>query len=388
MLIGIIGAPNKGKSTLFSALTMANAEIADYPFTTIKPNRGVAYVARECPGKQLGLKCNPRNSTCVNGTRYIPIEIVDVAGLVPGAHLGKGMGNQFLSDAIAADVLIQVIDGTGKTDLNGNHVENSDPAQEVIMIFDELSHWVAGIVMKHMPQMIKRKDGAKTLHEVLAGLRISEKTVEETMTKLGLSSSNMNWKSQDALAFAQSLIRTSKPIVVAINKSDSASQEAIKKIKEELKGTDAIACSAAVELSLKKAAKLGVIDYASGARGFKITGNVTEEQKKGLEFMRSFVEKSGTGIQEILDRAIFGELGLIAVYPVEDENKCTDHFGNVLPDARLMKSGGTALDLARMIHTDLEKNFLYGIDAKKKMRIGKEHQLKDGDVIKIVSAVK
>ncbi|MDE1846019.1 MAG: YchF-related putative GTPase [Candidatus Micrarchaeota archaeon] len=388
MLIGIIGAPNKGKSTLFSALTMANAEIGDYPFTTIKPNRGVAYVARECPEKQLGLKCNPRNSTCTNGIRYIPIEIVDVAGLVPGAHLGKGMGNQFLTDAIAADVLIQVIDGTGKTDLNGNHTQTSNPAEEVRMIFDELSHWVAGIVKKHMPAMIKRKDGTKALHEVLAGLRISEKIIEDTVNKLGLASSGINWKDEEILSFSQALVRAGKPIVVAINKSDSASPQQIEKINESLKEMEVVACSAAVELSLKKAAKAGIIDYASGARGFNITGNATDEQNKGLEFMKSFVQKSGTGIQELLHSAIFKTLNLIVVYPVEDENKCTDHFGNVLPDARLMRRGGTAVDLARMIHTDLEKNFLYAIDAKKKMRIGKEHQLNDGDVIKIASAAK
>lgn len=388
MLIGIIGAPNKGKSTLFSALTMANAEIADYPFTTIKPNRGVAYVARECPEKQLEVKCTPRNSTCVDGIRYIPIEIVDVAGLVPGAHLGKGMGNQFLSDAIAADVLIQVIDASGKTDLEGNHSEGSDPAQEVRMISEELSQWVAGIIKRHIVGILKRKDGAKAIHEILAGLKISEAAIEDTIGKLGLSSSNISWKEEDILNFSRELIRISKPIVVAANKEDAASAEKIEKIKSELKGIQVVSCSAAIELALKKAAKSKIIDYSSGSKSFNITGEISEEQRKALNFMKGFIAKKGSGIQELLDKIVFGTLNLIVVYPVEDENKYTDHFGHVLPDARLLENGSTAVDLARMIHTDLEKNFLYGVDAKRKMRIGKEHALKDGDVVKIVSAVK
>ena len=125
LLIGIIGAPNKGKSTLFSAMTAVEVPIADYAFTTIKPNMGVAYATTECADVGLGVKCTPRNSSCLDGIRKIPINIVDVAGLVPGAHLGKGMGNQFLNDIVNADVLVQVVDASGKTDINGGKAEGA-----------------------------------------------------------------------------------------------------------------------------------------------------------------------------------------------------------------------------------------------------------------------
>lgn len=388
MLIGIIGAPNKGKSTLFSALTLANAEIADYPFTTIKPNYGVAYVAKQCPEKELHVKCNPKNSTCTNGVRYIPINIVDIAGLVPGAHLGKGMGNQFLTDAIAADVLVQVVDASGKTDLNGNHIESADPSQEVSMVFEELSHWVAGIIKKHMNMISKRKDGAKALSEILTGLKVNEYQIQKAMDKSGLILSGSSWKDEQTELFSSNLVKISKPIVVCANKSDITSDTAMAALKEKLKGYHVVECSAALELALKKASKTGIIDYVSGSKSFNIVGEVSNEQRKAIEFMKNFVERKGTGIQELLNCVVVDVLKLIAAYPVEDENKYTDHFGNVLPDARFVENTSTALDLARTIHTDLAKNFLYAIDAKKKMRISKEQALKDGDVIKIVSAAK
>jgi len=388
MLIGIIGAPNKGKSTLFSALTMTTAEIADYPFTTIKPNQGVAYVARECAEKELRVKCNPKNGICKNGTRYIPIQIVDVAGLVPGAHLGKGMGNQFLTDAICADVLIQVVDLSGKTDLSGNSSDDSNPAEEVKMIAEELSHWISGIVKKHISGIAKRKDGAKALHEILAGMRVSEAQIERAINESGLTSSNIGWADSDIESFSRSLLKISKPLVVAANKVDVAPPGALDKLRNELAGYTVIECSAAIELALKKAAKAGAIDYNPGEKDFKIIGNLSPDQTKALEFMRTFIKKSGTGVQQLLNGVVFEVLKMIVVYPVEDENKYTNHFGEVLPDALLIERGKNIHDLAAKIHTDLAKNLLYGIDARKKMRINKEHELKDGDVIKIVSAVK
>jgi len=388
MLIGIIGAPNKGKSTLFSALTMASAEIADYPFTTIKPNQGVAYVARECVEKELGVKCTPKNGICKNGTRYIPIQIVDVAGLVPGAHLGKGMGNQFLTDAICADVLIQVVDLSGKTDLGGDVAENSDPAEEVRMIADELAHWVSGIIKKHMGGIAKRKDGAKALHEMLAGLRVSELQIEGAINISSLTSSNIGWGDSDIEAFSRALLKISKPLVVAANKLDLAPPGALEKLKGELGDYTVVECSAAIELALKKAAKAGAIDYNPGEKNFEITGNLNQDQSKALEYMKTFVRKNGTGVQQLLNSVVFDVLKMIVVYPVEDENKYTNHFGDVLPDALLVERGKNVHDLAAKIHSDLAKNLLYAIDAKKRMRINKEHELRDNDVIKIVSTVK
>ncbi|MGI0141534.1 MAG: GTPase [Candidatus Micrarchaeales archaeon] len=420
MLIGIIGAPNKGKSTLFSAMTMAEAEMADRPFTTIKPNYGVAYIAKECVEGELGVKCKPRNSVCKNGVRYIPINIVDVAGLVPGAHLGKGMGNQFLNDAIKADVLILVVDLTGKTDSNGNPTQDSDPRQEVGMIVDELAQWIAGIIKKHMKELSKEKDVVKGLGSILAGMRITEWEIKNAislthkfkeMERAGVTGTHLellkklyedvgndvrsqgpvDLKELDLDIFAKHLIGLSKPIVIAANKTDATTTdqlEKLKKVTEENYSFPVFGCSAAIELALRKAEKSGLIDYRPGDHDFKIVGNVTEEQKQALTYMKGFISKNGTGVNEMLSSIVFSVFEMIVVYPVEDENKYTDHFGNVLPDAILLPVSSTAEDLASVIHTDLAKNMLYALDARSKRRIGKEQELKDNDVIKIVSAAK
>ena len=141
MKVGLVGKPNAGKSTFFTSVTSAVAQIGDYPFTTIDKNVGIAHVRKQCPSKELGLIPNPNNSLSEDGIRYIPIEVIDVAGLVPGAHEGKGMGNKFLDDLRQADVLIHVVDSSGKTDLEGNAVDSADPLKEIIFLENELHHW-------------------------------------------------------------------------------------------------------------------------------------------------------------------------------------------------------------------------------------------------------
>lgn len=388
MLIGVIGAPNKGKSTLFSAITMANAEIANYPFTTIKPNYGVAYIPRKCADRELGVRCNARNSVCIDGTRLIPINTIDVAGLVPGAHLGKGMGNQFLNDLAEADAFIIVVDASGKTDMVGNACESSDPSLEVNMVMDEVVEWLAGIIKRHMNAIAKREDGAVALGEMLAGFRLDAGSIERAAEASALPISRISWSEGETRAFAKSLLMASKPFVVAANKADLVGEEEIKELREKLEGYEVVACSAAIELALRKAAKAGVVEYVPGSRSFGIVGSASEEQRKALDYMKGYISKRGTGISELFEKLVFDILKMIVVYPVEDENRFTDHFGNVLPDAILVRRGTTAAELAAKIHTDLAKNMLYAVDARKKTRLSKEYVLKDNDVIRIVSAAK
>jgi ribosome-binding ATPase YchF (GTP1/OBG family) len=388
MLIGLIGAPNKGKSTLFSALTTINVDIADYPFTTIEPNRGIAYATSKCPDTELNLKCNPHNSICINGTRLIPVEIMDVAGLVPGASIGKGMGNQFLNNIMEADALVQVIDASGKTDINGNRSEESDPVQEVKMVNEELIAWMSGILKKHAKKFISSKNGGQMLIELMAGFKISKTMVENALSASALPDSVSAWDDSDIASFATEILRISKPIIIAANKIDRASEENIKRIHEELKQFEVIECCAVVELALKKAAKEGIIHYVSGNRSFEIVKDANADKQAALDFMRNFLEIRSTGVQEIINTVVFKTLNNIIVYPVEDENKYTNHFGDVLPDAFLMPQGSTPLDLAKKIHTDIADNMLYAIDARKKMRISKDYILKNNDIIKIVSAAK
>jgi hypothetical protein len=390
MIVGIIGAPNKGKSTLFSALTSGEAKIANYPFTTIDPNKGVAYVSEECAEKKIGKKCKPRNSLCENGMRLVPVNIIDVAGLVPGAHEGKGMGNQFLNDLAGADGFIIVVDASGRTDAYGNEGAGN-PADDLEMIMSELVEWISAIIKKHMPQMSKKESGVDALADVLTVFNVTRASIETAVERLGLQSKRIAWSDEEIRKFSSAAILGSKHFIVAANKADAegakANENAIREKASEL-GMETVMCSAALELALKKAKDSGMISYDPLKGKIEILGNPNAEQKKALDYMKGFVESGGTGVQKVLNELVFKAMGNIVVYPVEDENKFSDHSGNVLPDAILMERGSTAYDLAMKIHTDIGKGMLYAIDAISKMRLAKNYVLKDGDIIKIVSTAK
>ncbi len=390
MIVGIIGAPNKGKSTLFSALTSGEAKIANYPFTTIDPNKGVAYVSEECAEKKIGKKCKPRNSLCENGMRLVPVNIIDVAGLVPGAHEGKGMGNQFLNDLAGADGFIIVVDASGRTDAYGNEGAGN-PADDLEMIMSELVEWISAIIKKHMPQMSKKESGVDALADVLTVFNVTRASIETAVERLGLQSKRIAWSDEEIRKFSSAAILGSKHFIVAANKADAegakANENAIREKASEL-GMETVMCSAALELALKKAKDSGMISYDPLKGKIEILGNPNAEQKKALDYMKDFVESGGTGVQKVLNELVFKAMGNIVVYPVEDENKFSDHSGNVLPDAILMERGSTAYDLAMKIHTDIGKGMLYAIDAISKMRLAKNYVLKDGDIIKIVSTAK
>lgn len=388
MIIGIIGGPNKGKSTLFSAITTIDVNIANYPFTTIKPNLGVGYASKQCVEKELGVKCMPRNSLCKDGTRLIPVNVIDVAGLVPGAHMGKGMGNQFLNDLMAADVLLQVVDASCKTDANGNNVEYSDPAEEILMVRDEISRWLAGILMRQMQKISKRSDGVSALCDVLSSFGIKKEQIEKSLQKASLVSSSINWGEDDAMAFASEVLKESKPMLVVANKIDRAKEGVLDDIAKKIGNVNVIGCSAAIELALRKAENAKDIEYAPGSRSLKVIGEVSAEKANALKYMSGFLEKSGTGVQEAINYAVFGIMQKLTIYPVEDENKYTDHSGKILPDVFLIDKGSKAVSLAEKIHSSIAKNMLYAIDAKRKMRVAKDYELRDDDVIKIVSSAK
>ncbi len=389
MMLGLIGAPNKGKSTIFSAMTLLSAEIADYPFTTINPNIGVAYATSKCPEKELGVKCNPRNSLCVDGTRRIPVNVVDVAGLIPGAHLGKGMGTQFLNDLINADILIQVVDISGETDAYGKSGKGFSQAEDIRMVEEELSNWLSAIIEKNMASLSREKDGIGALMKLLSGFGPAEDQLRESAEENGITATNIFWNHESAYRFSRSFLARNKPVVIAANKFDKAEKGALGRLTDQLSGYPVIACSGAIELALRKAEKAGSIAYFPGSSNFTTKENMNEDQQRALSYMAAYLKNNGsTGIQELLNAAVFNTSRQIVVYPVENENKYTDGSGKILPDAILLKEGSTALDLAGRIHTEIAAKMLYAIDARNKMRIGKDYVLKDGDVIKIVSAAK
>jgi ribosome-binding ATPase YchF (GTP1/OBG family) len=398
-LLGIVGKPNTGKSTFFSAATLAPAEIANYPFTTIKPNRGVGYVRTPCVHEELNVKDNPLNSICMEGVRLIPIEFIDCAGLVPGAWEGKGLGNQFLDEIRKADVLIHIVDASGGTDCEGKlcKLGENDPVEDVKFLEHEITMWMANILKRDWPKIARTaeaesKDLLSMLEERLSGLSIKRSHVFEAIRKAGLSAEkSTSWTDDDFLKFVDTLRQIAKPMLVVANKMDlPTSQNNFERMKES--NHLVVPCCAEAELALRRAAEKKLIDYRPGDCNFKISRpeSLTESQVKALETVREkiLLHFGSTGVQEAVNTAFFRLLNMITVYPVEDVEHLSDHVGRVLPDAYLVPYGTTARQLAYLIHTELGQGFIYAVEAREKKRIGEDYTLKDRDVISIVSARK
>ncbi len=393
MQIGIVGKPNVGKSTFFGAATMAPVEIANYPFTTIAANKGVGYVRSKCPCKELGVTCTPHNSGCVDGTRMIPVELLDVAGLVPDAWQGKGLGNQFLDDLRQADALINVIDVSGSTDIEGNPGKpgDHDPQEDVTFLRREIELWIREIIKNGFGKIARtaKMTGAKPdviLYERLAGLNVTENEVKAAVRDVNPPDDPTKWDDDIMLALAQKIREYGKPMIVAMNKADIAPEGNIDRVREI--SDMAVVTMAETELALKKAHEAKLVDYTPGDESFTIKEGVklNDNQRKALDYMAENMKRNGgTGIQKCLEKAAFDLLDLITVYPVEDENKYTDHFGRVLPDAFLIPRGSTARDLAYKVHTELGDKFIRAVNAKTKRTVGADYELQDGDVIRIVA---
>lgn len=394
MELGVVGKPNVGKSTFFAAATLAPAQIAEYPFTTIEPNRGIAYVRKRCPHVDLGRSCHPNNAPCQDGTRLVPVELLDVAGLVPRAHEGRGLGNQFLDDLRQASAFIHVIDASGGTDFEGNLVAKGshDPLDDVRFLEDELAHWIAGILGRNWEKEARRADLAevapeKVLHDRLAGLGITEAQIHLALRETPLDPKMARWTAEDHVRLARSLRNRGKPMLLAANKADLASREQIERLRS-LDGYRAIPTASEYELALRRAAKAGLIAYEPGGPSFEIRtpDGLTPAQRKALETIQAYLKERGaTGVQACIEEAVTDLLGLIVVYPVEDEGRWTDKKGNVLPDAFLVPKGSTARDVAFKVHTDLGNHFIRAIDGRTKRVVGHDHPVQDGDVLKIVA---
>ena len=398
-LLGVIGKPNTGKSTFFSAATLAMAEIANYPFTTIKPNRGVGYVRTTCVHDEFKVKDNPKNSQCIDGARLVPVEMIDVAGLVPGAWEGRGLGNQFLDEIRKADALIHVVDASGGTDCEGRLCKpgEHDPLEDVRFLEHEITMWISSILRKDWPKLARTsetesKDLLTMLEERLSGLSIKRSHIFEAIRKANLNAEKPTlWTEEDFLKFVDTLRKISKPMLIVANKIDlpTAEQnlEKLKKLDYEV-----IACSAEAELALRRAAEKKLVEYRPGDNDFKIVqpAMLSQNQIKALEVIREkvLIKKGSTGVQEAINTAYFKLLNMITVYPVEDLEHLSNHNGQVLPDVYLIPHGTTARQFAYIIHSELGESFIYAVDAREKRRIGEDAVLSDRAVVSIVSAKK
>ncbi len=396
MEIGIVGKPNVGKSTFFNALTLLDVPMAPYPFTTIVPNRGVAAVRAPCPHVEKGTPCTPGNAKCVDGIRWIPVGLVDVPGLVPGAAVGKGLGHKFLDDLRAADGFVQVVDLSGATDSEGRIAApgTQDPSAEIVWLEEELVAWVAEILGRDFARFAKGVDleGGKIedfLAQRLTGLSIASGAITSALRTLPIDRAHPSrWTEEDRAALAREMLRASKPRVIAANKCDRATPEQAHALAERIAPIPTVPTAADAELTLRRAARAGLIDYRPGDPRFQVRdpARLTAGQTRALEEIRLIVDRWGsTGVQKSLETMVFERLGLIVVYPVEDETHWTDGRGRVLPDALLVPAGTPARTVAYRVHTDLGEHFIRAIDGRTHRALAADHPLSPNAVVRIVA---
>jgi ribosome-binding ATPase YchF (GTP1/OBG family) len=396
LTIGIVGKTNTGKTTLFNAATLLNAKISNFPFTTKEPNIGTAFVCDVCVCKELGVKDNPLNSTCIDGWRYAPIKLIDVPGLVKDAWTGRGLGNQFLSVIGQADALIHVVDASGSIDAEGKITQpgSGNPVQDAIDIEMELDRWIAEIIERNRESII-HESASSLLEEAIAkslsGMKANPLQVLQALEKSELKHVPfVKWDLNQTIKFAAFLLPVVKPTLIVANKMDILTSERYLPMLTEYYGRNLVAaCSAEAELILRRAEKAGLLQYTPGQEKFRIKENaiLTPKQQGALNYIETRVMTKwiNTGIQQALNTVVFKLLKNNMIYPVSDEFKYANHHGNVLPDVHLMPDGSTPVDLARSVHTNLMENYVLAIDAKTGIRLPKDYNLRHKDVVKIVT---
>jgi len=396
MFVGLVGKPSAGKSTFFKALTLMEVAIANYPFTTIKPNSGVGFVKINCMDEHFKTLCMPKEGYCLNHKRFLPVKVLDVAGLVPGAHEGKGLGLEFLNDLSQADALIHIVDMSGSLNEKGEPVSpgSYDPTEDIKFLEHELDMWYYQIFQKAWKKFSNavnqnKEDVVKAIAKQFSGLKVTEDLVKRLVKKLELSDKLIiKWTEDDLLKLTTELRKKTKPIIIAANKIDiPGAIDNYERIKQEFPNYIIIPCSSESELALKEAARHELINYVAGEKDFKIKNDekLNDKQKQALNFIKSnMLDKfKSTGVQDVINKAVFDLLKYIAIYPVPN-NKLMDADGKILPDCFLVPKGITALDFAFKVHTDIGETFIRAIDVKTNLALKKDQKLKHQDVIEIV----
>ena len=398
--IGLIGKTNAGKTTFFNAATLLTAEVSTYPFTTKKPKMGQANAKAICVCKELGVNDSPRNSTCIDGSRFIPIQLIDLPGLIKGSWEGKGLGTQFLSVASQADALIHIADASGSVDAEGKLTKPGmgNPVADVYDIEEEIVRWYAKSIDKTLRKIKKPSKKGSPVDQLfaqdLAGMKITATHIAHALSATSLTDKDLGkWSREDVWSFAKSVREISKPTLILANKMDIAlGEKNYEKLIKEFGQAFVIAASSDAELALRRAEQSGFVEYVPGEEIFKVKdrSKLTAEQRNALTYVeqRVFSKWIRTGVQFALNTCVFKLLGMNVVYPVEDADKFSDRKGSVLPDAFLVPYNASVSDLAAQIHSELARTMIYAVDARTKIRLPTDYKLKDRDVVNIVAAAK
>ena len=373
--IGLIGKTNAGKTTFFNAATLLSAPVSTYPFTTKKPNVGQAYVKTMCVCREMGVKDNPRNSSCTEGARFIPVQLIDLPGLIKGSWMGKGLGTQFLSVASQADALIHIADVSGSVDADGKITKPGmgNPVADVYDIEEELVRWFAKIIEKTLKKLKNHAKKGSSVDRLftqdLAGLKITGGHVARALEENALADKDLGrWSREDVWGFAKSIRQISKPTLIIANKMDLApADKNYVNLVKEFGQAFVLPVSSDAELALRRAEQKGYVEYIPGEEVFRVKNKekLTAEQREALTYVeqRVFSKWIRTGVQFALNTCVFKLLSMNVVYPVEDIERLADRKGNVLPDVFLVPYNASVSDLAGQIHTDLAKTMLYAVDA-------------------------
>ncbi|WP_277555102.1 redox-regulated ATPase YchF [Halobaculum limi] len=393
--IGLVGKPSVGKSSFFNAATMNDVPEGAYPFTTIDPSVGEAYVGVDCPAPEFEETCEPNHGFCREDTRFVPVKLVDVAGLIPGAHEGNGLGNQFLSDLNEADVLIHVVDFSGTTDIEGEPTEGHDPREDIDFLENELDQWYLDILQKGIEKFESMYQGPnpgdetgveEVLAEQMSAFRTNKDEIKQTILALDLDLDPETWDDDDRFDLAREIRKRTKPMVVAANKMDtpaaSDNYEAVTS-DPEYEHLTVVPTSAHAEGSLKKADEAGVVEYTQGDDDFDIVGDVSDDQQQGLEVIREFVtEYDGTGVQQVIETALFEELDAKAVFPGSANGNWSK---GPFRDCFVLPGHATAEDFAYTLHSDIGEGFLHGIDCRSGRQVGADTVLDHRDVVEVIT---
>ncbi|MEK9167171.1 MAG: redox-regulated ATPase YchF [Patescibacteria group bacterium] len=348
MEVGIVGLPNVGKSSLFNALTKANAQASNFPFTTIEPNVGVVSV----PDPRLEFLTKTFDSAI---TVPATIKFVDIAGLVKGASQGEGLGNKFLSHIRSVDAIVEVV--RVFDDPNVIHVHGGvDPDTDISTINTELLLADIEVATKALERTRKNPKDPYTVYYI-RGLE----------SAIGLLDAGQPLRTKPELAeeLKEFQFLSAKPLLYVANISESSADITTIKKHAEVEGAGVIAINVKAENEIVELPETEQAEYRA---------------ELGLK----------SGLDEVI-KAGYELLGLITFFTAGSKES---HAWTITKDTKAPQAAGK-------IHTDFEKGFIraqvyafedlkkYGSekairDAGRLRSEGKEYNVADGDVIEFL----